>query len=73
MFVCTAYVPGTHGGQKRGLDSLELEIRLDVSHHVGVSDLRKSWTCIIVFTLIIGTVKSLAKATLGKTLLWLRV
>lgn len=73
MFVCTAYVPGAHGGQKRDLDSLDLEIWLLVSRHVGVSDLRKSWTCIILFTLIIGTIKSLAKATLGKKLLWLTV
>lgn len=33
--LCTIYVPGAYKGQKRMLDSLELELQVVGSYHVG--------------------------------------
>ena len=33
VHLCTICVPGTHGGQKRTLDSLEPELKRVVGHH----------------------------------------
>ena len=35
LCLCTAYIPGVHGGQKRVLDSLKLELQTVVSCPVG--------------------------------------
>jgi len=35
MYACARYACSTHGGQKRALDFLELEIEMVVKHHVG--------------------------------------
>jgi hypothetical protein len=35
VYLCTMYVPGAQGGQKRALDSLELKLQTVVSHSVG--------------------------------------
>lgn len=39
VFMCTTYVPGAHGKQKKALE-MELQIQIVVSHHVDAED----WT-----------------------------
>ena len=36
--MCTMCMPGAHGGQKRALDLLELQLWMLESHHVGVTN-----------------------------------
>lgn len=36
--LCSICVPGIHGGQKRALDALELELGIVVNHHVGAGN-----------------------------------
>lgn len=38
MHVCTLYVSGAHGDQKRVLDPLELELETVMRHHVGAGN-----------------------------------
>lgn len=36
--LCTTCVPGALGGQKRTADSLELELKMEMIHHVGAGN-----------------------------------
>jgi hypothetical protein len=39
MYVCASHVcPATYGGQKKGLDSLKLEVQTTVRYHVGAGN-----------------------------------
>lgn len=34
--LCTAFMPGSHRGQKKVLDALNLELETILSYHVGI-------------------------------------
>lgn len=51
----TVYVLGTHGGQMKVLDSLELELQMVVSHLLGI----EPESCLAPWTIILMTLFSL--------------
>lgn len=45
VYMCVTCVPGAHGGQKRDLGPLELDLQRVISYHVGFGSLQEQQVC----------------------------